>query len=111
MAAVNGSVKKKPHASANHRRDHLPTSSGIRKQAQEVTKDIQELGIAAKDAAQEKLGQLRKIATEHCEQERDKVLHAKRTVGQFILGLPIKSVLTALGVGVLLGTFWTIRRR
>jgi len=76
-----------------------------------VTKDLQELGSAAKDAAQEKLGQLREIASECCEQERDIVLHAKRTVGQFIVGLPIKSVLTAVCVGVLLGTFWTIRRR
>jgi len=86
-------------------------SNRLKKKAKKVTEDLQEMGGAAKDAAQEKLGQLRETVSEYYEQGRDKVLDAKRSVGQFIRGLPIKSVLIAVGVGVLLGSFWTIRRR
>jgi len=111
MATVNGRVTKKRHASANRTRAQRPASARLGKQAKELAKDLQEMGGAAKDAAQEKLGQLRGTASEYCEQGRDKVLHAKHTVGQIVRGLPIKSVLIAAGVGLVLGSFWTIRRR
>jgi ElaB/YqjD/DUF883 family membrane-anchored ribosome-binding protein len=81
------------------------------KHAKKVTQDLQEMNSAVKDAAQEGFEKLRETASDCCEQGRDKVLDAKRTVGQFIRELPIKSVLAGVGVGILLGTFWTIRRR
>jgi ElaB/YqjD/DUF883 family membrane-anchored ribosome-binding protein len=86
-------------------------SNRLKKKAKKVTEDLQEMNGAAKDAAQEKLGQLRETVSGYYEQGRDKVLDAKRSVGQFIREMPIKSLLTALGAGILLGTFWTIRRR
>ena len=111
MATVNGRVTKKRHASANRTRAQRPASARLGKQAKELAKDLQEMGGAAKDAAQEELVQLRETVSEYCEQGRDKVLHAKHTVGQIVRGLPIKSVLIAAGVGLVLGSFWTIRRR
>ena len=87
------------------------TRSRVGKQAKKVTQDLQEMNGAVKDVAQGELAQLRETVSECYEQGRAKVLDAKRTVGQFIRELPIKSVLAGLGAGILLGTFWTIRRR
>ena len=90
----------------------MPTARNrLGKQAKRVTQDIQEMNSAIKDAAQEELGQLRETVSECCEQGRNKVLHAKRSVGQFVRELPIKSLLVGVGAGLVLGTFWTIRRR
>jgi ElaB/YqjD/DUF883 family membrane-anchored ribosome-binding protein len=91
---------------------HMATASNrLKKKAKNVAEDIQEMNGAAKDVAQEKIGQLQATVSGYYEQGRDKVLDAKRSVGQFIYELPIKSILIALGAGILLGTFWTIRRR
>lgn len=90
----------------------MPTTRNrVGKQAKKVTQDLQDMNDAVKDVAQEELAQMRETATECYEQGRAKVLDAKRTVGQFIGELPIKSVLAGVGAGILLGTFWTIRRR
>ena len=83
----------------------------LRKQATKVTQDLQEMNSSVKDAAQEELGQLRETVSECCAQGRDNVLDAKRKLGQFIRDLPIKSVLAGVVAGILLGTFWTVRRR
>jgi hypothetical protein len=83
----------------------------IGKQAIEVMQDLQELRNAANDADGENHEPSRESDSEPCEGGRDKLLHVKRSVRQFIRELPIKSVLIAVGAGVLLGTFWTIRRR
>ncbi len=111
MASVNGAATKKRHASANRTPPQRPASARLGKQARQLAKDLQEMGGAAKDAAQERLGQVRETADEYCEQGRDELLHAGRTVWHAMRKLPIKSILTAAGIGLLLGTFWTIRRR
>jgi len=111
MATVNGAATKRRHASANRTRAERPASVRLGKQARQLVKDVQEIGGTAKDAAQERLGQLRDTAAEYCEQGRDKVLQARRTVWEIIRELPIKSILTAAGVGLLVGSLWTIRRR
>ena len=49
------------------------TSDRLGKQAMEVTKDLQEMGGIARDAAQEKLEQLRENASGYYRQGRDKV--------------------------------------
>jgi ElaB/YqjD/DUF883 family membrane-anchored ribosome-binding protein len=87
------------------------TSDRLGKQAMEVTKDLQEMGGIARDAAQEKLGQLRENASGYYRQGRDKaqgvVCAFEESVGQ----RPLKSVLIAAGIGLLLGQFWHWMRR
>ena len=91
---------------------HMSTARNrLGKQVKKVTQDLQKMNSVVKDAAQEECEQLRETVSDCCEQGRVKVLDAKRTVGQFIRELPIKSVLAGVGVGMLLSTFWTIRRR
>jgi len=82
------------------------TKDRLGKQAVEVTKDLQEMGGIVRDAAQEKLGQVRESASEYYEQGRDKVHDVVRTFEQFVRQQPFKSVLIATGVGWLLGRFW-----
>ena len=81
------------------------TSDQLGKQAMEVTKDLQEMGGIVRDAAQEKLGQVRENASEYYEQGRDKVHDVVCTFEQFVRQQPVKSVLIAAGVGWLLGRF------
>lgn len=85
------------------------TTRHIGKQSRKVTKDLQEMGAVARDAAQEKVGQLRENAAGYYEQSRDSVYQAERGVEQFIRDRPVKSVLVAAGIGVLLGGFWMRR--
>ncbi len=55
------------------------TNERLGQQAMEVTKDLQEMGGIVRDAAQEKLGQLRTNVSEQYEQGRDKVYSVERT--------------------------------
>ena len=82
------------------------TSDRLGKQAVEVTKDLQEMGGIVRDAAQEKLGQVRENAAEYYEQGRDKVHNVVCAFEQFVRQQPFKSLLIAAGVGWLLGRFW-----
>jgi ElaB/YqjD/DUF883 family membrane-anchored ribosome-binding protein len=79
------------------------------KQSRKVTSEVQEMGAIASDSAQGMLGQFRENAVEYYEQSRDRVHQADRDVEQFIRDRPLKSVLIAAGVGLLLGAFWTRR--
>ena len=76
------------------------------KQTVKVKEDVQEMGSLAKDAAQEKLGQVRENASEYYEQGRGKVHDVVCSFEQFVRQQPFKSVLMAAGVGWLLGRFW-----
>lgn len=84
-------------------------SDRLGKQVREVTQDLQEIGEIAKDAAREKLEQLRDNASEYCEQGRDKVQKVERTLQQYIQDRPVKSILIAAGIGWFFGRFWTRR--
>ena len=81
-------------------------SDRLGKQAMEVKKDLEEMGGAVRDAAQEKLGQVGERAAEYCEQGRDKVHGAACACEQFLRQRPLTSVLLAAGIGWLLGRFW-----
>ena len=83
----------------------------IGQEAMEVMHDLEETRKVGRDITGEKLEQAPDTDLDSCERLRGKVAHTKHGVQQFIRDLPVKSVLIALGAGVLLGRFWTIRRR
>jgi len=109
MAAVNGSVRTKRNTTANRARMERSATDRLGKKARTVTKDLQEMGEIAKDAARETLGQLRENASEYCEVGQDKVQQAGRSFEQYVQERPIKSILIATGIGLLLGRFWMRR--
>jgi len=82
------------------------TSDRLGDQAMVVTKDIQEMGGIAKDAAQETLGQLREQAAGYYQQGQDQVQSVVSAFEQSVRQQPLKSVLIAAGVGLLLGRLW-----
>ena len=109
MATINGSVRTKRQAAANGRRTDRRASDRLREQARAVRKDLQAMGGTVRDAAEEKLGQIGENASELYEQGRDTAHQVKRTFAQFILDQPLKSILIAAGVGLLLGRCWMRR--
>ena len=98
MSKGNGSVRKNRLA-----------SNRLGGKARTVTQDIQELGGMARDMAQEKVEQLRASASEYYEEGRDTVQQVERGFEQFIRQQPLKSILIAAGVGMLLGGLWMRR--
>jgi ElaB/YqjD/DUF883 family membrane-anchored ribosome-binding protein len=88
--------------------DHS-ASDRLREQASALTDDIQGLGAIARDAAQEKLGQIQENASDLCDQGRDKVRQAARSLEHYIVEQPLTCVLIAGGLGLLLGRFWMRR--
>ena len=111
MATVNQAVGNKRHASPDRTRAQRPASARVRKQAKKGTKDLEEMGATARDAAQEKVGQLREDASEYYEQGRDKVRDVVCASAQFVRERPFTSLLIGAGVGWLLGRFWLWMRR
>lgn len=109
MAAVNGSLRTKRNTSANRTRMERSATDRLGKKTRTVTKDLQEMGEIAKDAARETLGQLRENASEFCEAGQDKVQRAGRSFEQYIQERPLKSILIATGIGLLLGRFFMRR--
>jgi ElaB/YqjD/DUF883 family membrane-anchored ribosome-binding protein len=82
-----------------------PTSDRLGKQAGEVTKDLEKMGGIVRDAAEEKLSQMRESTAEYYEHGRDKVHDVVGIFEQFVREQPFKSVLIAAGFGWLLGRF------
>ena len=109
MATINGSVRTKRRATANGARAAQPAAERLRRQAREVSRDIQAMGGTVRDAANEKIGQMGDNASELYEQGRVKAHDVKRTFEQFIMDQPLKSLLIAAGVGLLFGRFWMRR--
>ncbi len=82
------------------------TSDQLGKQAMEVTKDLREMSNIARDAVQEKVGEVRENVSEYYQQGRDNVHDLACSVEQFLRERPFQSVLIAAGVGWLLGRLW-----
>jgi len=109
MSTVDGSVRNNRHAMAGRARTNRLASDRLGKQARKVAEDLQELGGIAGQAAQEKVGQLRGNAADYYEDGREKVHQVERTFEQFIRDQPLKCILIAAGVGLVLGRFWMRR--
>lgn len=78
-------------------------------QARKTTQDFQEMGGIARDVAQEKLRDLQDTASDYYEQGREKVQHMEQSFEELIREHPVKAVLIATGIGLLLGRFWMRR--
>ena len=85
------------------------TSERLGAQANELSDDLKEMGDIVRDAAQEKLGQVRENATEYYQQGRDNVHGVLCNFEQYVRERPVKSVLIAAGIGLLFGRFWMRR--
>jgi len=98
MSAVNSTIG-----------NEQPASDRLREQVHVATQDIQAIGVAARDATQEKFDRLQAEATDLYEHGRVKARQAARSLEQHVTEKPLQSILIAAAVGLLLGRFWTRR--
>lgn len=93
----------------------------LKEQTATIKEDIRKLGSIARDVAQEKLDEARAVASDAVgtgrrraedlyEQGRVKAEDAEDQVIEYVRSKPIKSMLIAGGIGVLLGLFFSSRR-
>lgn len=98
---------------------HSEESTGrqLRSKASDLKEDVVEMAKLSKEYASEKLRGLREGASEkaHDLQDRaqrtyyrgkDRASEVQRTVEGYVVEQPLKSLLMALGAGLLLGFFW-----
>ena len=79
------------------------------KPARTVSRDQQELGATVCDTAQEKVEHLRAGAADGAREGRDNGEQVERGFAQYVREQPLKSILIAAGVGLVLGRFWMRR--
>ncbi|MCZ6747363.1 MAG: hypothetical protein O7C74_09135 [Acidobacteria bacterium] len=103
-----------------------PNSSGegvspLRQQTDTIKEDIRELGNLAREVAHEKLDEARQAAADAVEtgrqrateiygQGREKAEEFEEQLVEYVRKKPVKSILIAGGVGLLLGMVFSSRR-
>lgn len=78
----------------------------LRETAAQVQKNVRDAGTQVRDAAQEKFNDLRDQASQYYEQGRESAKEWEHNLEQYVQDQPVKSLLIAAGVGLLLGFFW-----
>jgi ElaB/YqjD/DUF883 family membrane-anchored ribosome-binding protein len=84
-------------------------SDQLREKTSAIRDDLRDLGRLTREAAQEKLGEVRQVADDYLGQGRKKAAELEDRVESYVREKPLQSVLIAAGVGVLLG--FLLRRR
>lgn len=101
----SNSRSQSKHAKAGRSRLNHRATEARRLQSTmgEVKRDIRELGDAARGTAEEKLAQLRDQAGDYVEQGKAKLQEMEQQFETRLREKPIKSILTACGIGFVLG--------
>jgi len=79
------------------------------KRPRTVVQDFKELGGMAREMAQEKVDQVQAGAADCAKEGSEKIRQAEHSIEQYIREQPVKSMLIAAGVGLVLGRFWMRR--
>jgi ElaB/YqjD/DUF883 family membrane-anchored ribosome-binding protein len=74
-----------------------------------LAEDLQELGGMAREMATEKVEQVRSNVASCANEGRERVRSVEHSIEEYIREQPLKSMLIATGVGLLLGRFWMRR--
>jgi ElaB/YqjD/DUF883 family membrane-anchored ribosome-binding protein len=85
------------------------TTEHLREKAGEVAGKLHDIGSKATDAAREQYDRLRDTAGEYFQDGRERARQWRTDLEGFVQEKPIKSLLIAAGVGMLVGFIW--RRR
>ena len=78
----------------------------LKDKAQQVGQEIKEMGSQVRDVAREQYENLRTQASEYYDQGRQMVNEYQQTLENYVQEQPVKSLLIAAGVGMLLGILW-----
>ena len=82
------------------------TGQSLRDSAARAGQQLRDVGDQLREAAHEQYDKLRRHASEYYEEGRRQLDHGTDQLEQYIQERPIKSVLIAAGIGVLLGILW-----
>ena len=83
-----------------------PATAKLKESAAHVGESLKEFGGTVREVAHQGVDQLRHQAEAYYQQGRQKAQQAGGSVEQFVRDEPVKSVLIAAGVGLLLGILW-----
>ena len=78
----------------------------LRESAAQVGENLRDIGGQVRDVASEKYNELRDQASEYYEEGRQRAMEWEQGLEQYVQEKPIKSLLIAAGVGLLLGMLW-----
>ena len=79
------------------------TAEQLKEKASQVGQDLREIGGQVRDVAREQYDRLRHSANEYYEQGRQTAREWQENVETYVQEQPVKSLLIAAGVGVLVG--------
>jgi len=75
----------------------------LRAQASEVGHNLRDMAGTVREAAREQAGRVRNSAVDYYEEGRERLQRWEHGIEDYVQAQPIKSLLIAAGVGVLLG--------
>lgn len=81
-------------------------ASQIKEKVSEAASTVRDMGAQAYDAAQEKYENARDAAAEYYQAGREKAMEWESQIESYVREQPIKSLLMAAGVGIVLGMIW-----
>jgi ElaB/YqjD/DUF883 family membrane-anchored ribosome-binding protein len=82
------------------------TAQQLKDTASQVASQVRDLGSQARDVATEQYQAVRDGAAEYYNAGREKAQQWEQQLEDYVREQPLKSVLIAAGVGVLLGVIW-----
>lgn len=86
-----------------------PTPEQMKSKAQETGQNIREMGQMAREAAKARFDQAREAASDYYQRAKDKAMEWEEGMEDYVREKPVRSLLIAAGVGLLLGIL--LRRR
>ena len=81
-------------------------ASQIKDKASEMASNVRDMGSQAYEAASEKYESARDAAAEYYQAGREKAMQWESQIESYVHEQPIKSLLMAAGVGIVLGMIW-----
>jgi ElaB/YqjD/DUF883 family membrane-anchored ribosome-binding protein len=78
----------------------------LRDKATDVADKVRDIGNQATQAAQEQFSHLRENANEYFDQGREKAQQWQHELEEYVHEQPLKALLIAAGIGVVLGVLW-----
>jgi len=82
------------------------TAANLKDKATEVASNIRDMGSNAYEAATQKYDDLKETATEYYQAGREKAQQWESQIESYVRDQPIKSLLMAAGVGIIVGAIW-----
>ena len=98
MSRMNESMSEKGQGGAG--------TGQLKDTAQQVGQNLRDMGSQVRDVAKEQYDNLRNQASEYYDQGREMVNEYQQSLENYVQEQPVKSLLIAAGVGMLLGILW-----